>query len=128
MISTEFDWRGEFQIVESLMMCSQDRAVKLDRDEAYTCGKKAVELALAGEHGVMVTIQRKKGKVYKAEYGTIPLGEVANHDKTRSHERPLPDNFISKDGMDVTPACIAYMKPLVGELPETAALTIKRAK
>jgi 6-phosphofructokinase 1 len=51
MIQDTFGWRGEFQITESLQMCSADRAVQQDYEEAYACGKRAVELALAGTGG-----------------------------------------------------------------------------
>ncbi len=124
IISREFGWRGEFQVTESLGMCAADRAVKLDIDEAFGCGKEAVKLAEKGENGVMVTIQRtsKPTEPYRAEFGTIPLAAVAGT------ERPMPDNYISKDGMFVTKAFLNYAQPLVGELPEYANLTIKRAK
>lgn len=124
IISQEFGWRGEFQVTESLQMCAADRAVKLDIDEAYGCGKQAVKLAEKGETGVMVTIQRtsKPNEPYQSEFGTIPLSDVANT------ERPMPDKFITPDGMFVTKAFLSYAEPLIGELPEYANLTIKRAK
>lgn len=124
MISQEFGWRGEFQVTESLQMCAADRAVKLDINDAFGCGKHAVQLAEKGESGVMVTIQRtsKPGEPYKSEFGTIPLSEVANT------ERPMPDKYITKDGMFVTKSFLNYAAPLIGELPEYANLTIKRAK
>ncbi len=124
IISDEFGWRGEFQVTESLQMCASDRAVKLDYDEAYKCGKEAVRLALAGESGVMVAITResKKNEPYKAGLSTVPLKDVANA------ERPMPDKYISKNGMFVTKAFLDYARPLVGELPEFAELTIKKAK
>ena len=58
IISDRFGWRGEFQVTESLQMCAADRAVKLDIDEAYGCGREAVRLAEQGVAGVMVTIER----------------------------------------------------------------------
>ncbi len=124
IISQEFGWRGEFQVTESLQMCAADRTVKLDIDEAYGCGKQAVKLAEKGESGVMVTIQRtsKPNEPYQAEFGTIPLSEVANA------ERPLPDQYITKEGMFVTKSFLNYAAPLIGELPEYAHLSIKRAK
>jgi 6-phosphofructokinase 1 len=124
LLSEHFGWRGEFQVVESLMMAGQDRAVKLDYDEAYQCGKRAVQFATKGESGVMVTIQRanKKGEPYKAKYETAPLAKVANF------EHQMPDKYIAKDGMDVTKAFMHYITPLVGELPELGELTIKKAK
>jgi ATP-dependent phosphofructokinase / diphosphate-dependent phosphofructokinase len=123
IISDEFGWRGEFQVTESLQMCAADRAVKLDIEEAYGSGREAVKLAEKGESGVMVTIKRvsQPKEPYRSEFGTIPLAEVAGT------ERPMPDKYITKDGMFVTKAFLDYAQPLVGELPEYANLTIKRA-
>lgn len=124
IISQRFNWRGEFQVTESLQMCAADRAVKLDVDEAYGCGREAVRLAEKGIAGVMVTIERasKPGEAYRSRFGTIPLSDVANA------ARPMPDKFIRRDGLFVTKAFLDYARPLVGELPTYADLTIKRAK
>lgn len=124
MISDEFGWRGEFQVTESLQMCAADRAVKLDIDEAFGCGKEAVRLAEQGTSGVMVTIERtsKRGEPYSSGFGTVPLSEVANA------ERPMPAKFISKDGLNVTKAFLDYAAPLVGELPDHFDLNLKKAK
>ncbi|MEM9019380.1 MAG: diphosphate--fructose-6-phosphate 1-phosphotransferase [Planctomycetota bacterium] len=123
MLGDTFGWRGEFQVVESLMMAAQDRGVKLDYAEAYRCGKKAVQLATSGRSGVMVTIERanQKGQPYRATYGTAPLAKVANF------EHQMPDRYIARDGMDVTRAFMDYINPLIGELPELGHLTIRRA-
>ncbi len=122
IISNEFGWRGEFQVTESLQMCAADRGVKLDFQEAYRCGQQAVKLALQGENGVMVTLDRVSNDPYRLRFGTALLSEVANH------ERPMPDKFISKNGMGVTAAFKRYISPLVGELPEYASLNTRRAK
>jgi ATP-dependent phosphofructokinase / diphosphate-dependent phosphofructokinase len=124
MISDEFGWRGEFQVTESLQMCAADRAVKLDIDEAFGCGKEAVRLAENGTSGVMVTIDRvsKRGEPYACDFGTIPLGEVANA------ERPMPPKFISKDGLFVTKAFLDYANPLIGELPDFFDLDLNKAQ
>jgi 6-phosphofructokinase 1 len=124
IVSDAFGWRGEFQVTESLQMCAADRAVKLDIDEAYGCGCRAVELAEQGRGGVMVTIERtsKAGQPYKAAFGTIPLEQVANH------ERPMPDAYIRDDGLFVTKRFLDYARPLVGELPHYAALDVRKAK
>ena len=124
MLGNEFGWRGEFQVTESLQMCAADRAVKLDLDEAWGCGKHAVQLAERGLGDVMVAIERraKPGEPYQSGFGTAKLADVANH------ERPMPDKYIRNDGLFVTKAFLDYARPLVGELPEYANLTIKRAK
>ncbi|QDT35483.1 diphosphate--fructose-6-phosphate 1-phosphotransferase [Thalassoglobus polymorphus] len=118
MLSDEFGWRGEFQVTESLQMCASDRTVPLDIKEAYGCGKQAVKLAEQGESGVMVTIVRtsSRNEPYKSGFGTAPLSEVANE------ERPMPANFISKNGMNVTKAFLDYVNPLIGDLPEFVRL------
>ena len=123
LITQEFGWRGEFQVTESLQMCAADRVVPLDIREAYGCGKQAVKLAVQGTSGVMVTITResKPGQPYRAGFGTIPLSEVANH------ERPLPDKYITADGMFVTKAFLDYARPLVGELPRFTNLRMRKA-
>ena len=124
MIGDRFGWRGEFQVTESLMMCADDRAVKLDINEAYGCGRKAVQLAQHGRGDVMVCIKRlsRSGEPYRSGYDTIPLQDVANK------ERPMPDRYISKDGLFVTKAFLEYVRPLVGELPGYADLSTRRAK
>lgn len=124
MISDAFGWRGEFQIAESLPMCAADRGVKLDFKEAFACGKQAVKLALKGQGGVMVTMERvnKASEPYRIGFGTIPLHEVA------VHERPMPDKYLSDDGFDVTKAFLQYVQPLLGELPQYVSLAAKRAK
>jgi len=112
MIKDAFGWRGEFQVTESLQMCAADRAVPQDLDEAYACGKRAVELALSGTSGVMVTIQRESNVPYKYSLSTAPLSEVA------LGEKPMPDEFICGDRIYVTEKALEYLRPLVGELPK----------
>ncbi len=128
MISEAFGWRGEFQILESLQMCAQDRAVAVDRKEAHLCGQKAVAQAMTGKGGVMITLLRKKGAKYAPDFGTISLEEVANIDHGHSREKPVPAEFITADGMDVTPAFMKYISPLVGEMPKHLVLDGKAAK
>jgi ATP-dependent phosphofructokinase / diphosphate-dependent phosphofructokinase len=116
MIADEFGFRGEFQVTESLPMCAADRAVQLDIDEAWQCGRAAVDLAHSGKTGLMVTLQRESNTPYRCTTGTIPLNDVAVHAK------PMPDNFISTDGSFITPAFIDYLRPLLGPLPTYANL------
>ena len=112
MLSDEFGWRGEFQICESLQMCAADRAVQQDIDEAWACGQQAVKLAVAGTSGVMVSLVRESNAPYKYSLETAPLADVANG------EKPMPDEFICNDRLFVTEACLEYLRPLVGELPD----------
>jgi 6-phosphofructokinase 1 len=117
MIHAEFGWRGEFQVCESLQMCAADRVVPGDAQEAYACGRRAVELAVEGRSGVMVSIIRESDNPYRWVLGTAPLAEVALGAK------PMPEDYIDAEGCFVTPACLEYLRPLVGPLPEYVRLT-----
>ncbi|NLF31305.1 MAG: diphosphate--fructose-6-phosphate 1-phosphotransferase [Planctomycetes bacterium] len=116
MIADAFNWRGEFQITESLCMCSIDRATPVDQDEAFLCGRAAVELASAGATGVMVTLVRTSNAPYACTTGTAPLKDVAVRAK------PMPDDYINDAGNYPTAAFLDYVRPLVGELPAYASL------
>ena len=89
MLTNAFGWRGEFQVTESLQMCAADRAVKLDFDEAYRCGREAVRLASGGTSGVMVTIERAKAAKYKAplRHDPAPPGR---------HQRPADGRQVHR--------------------------------
>ncbi len=115
-IAERTGFRGEFQVTESLPMCAADRTSPVDREEAYLCGVRAVERAVGGDSGNMVAIDRVASSPYRVEYGRVPLSKVAERTK------PLPDGFISSDGLDVTDAFLAYLRPLVGPLPTYAEL------
>jgi 6-phosphofructokinase 1 len=102
-------------------MCAADRASPVDLEEAYACGRRAVELAAEGVTGVMVSIVRQSDDPYRWTLGTAPLREVAIQAK------PMPDEYITPQGNFVTPACLDYLRPLVGPLPEYARLAGIRA-
>jgi ATP-dependent phosphofructokinase / diphosphate-dependent phosphofructokinase len=112
MIHAEYGWRGEFQVCESLQMCAADRVSPSDAEEAYACGRRAVELAAEGTSGVMVSIVRQGNDPYRWSLGTAPLAEVALGAK------PMPAAYINAEGNFVTPECLEYFKPLVGPLPK----------
>ncbi len=87
-------------------------ASKTDSDEAYATGVKAVELALAGQTGLMVTLDRAPGEEYKCTLGAAPLGEVANV------EKKVPREWVNAEGNYVTEEFIKYCRPLIeGEVP-----------
>jgi len=116
IINLETKYRGEFQITESLSMCAIDRASKIDLQEAYDCGIKAVQLAEEGISDVMVSINRISSSPYQVELKTVSLEEVALSTK-------LMDNkYINNQGNFTTDEYIKYIKPLIGELPNYSEL------
>jgi len=117
MISAEFGFRGEFQVPESLSMCAADRAVELDVEEAFMCGKEAVKLAASGKTGLMVTLVRAPGRKYACGTGTASLSEVAVKAK------PMPDAFLNADGNFVSAEFLDYVRPLLGPMPRYQRLS-----
>jgi 6-phosphofructokinase 1 len=122
LITTNFkDWRGEFQITESLPMCAADRMTAVDRKEAFELGAAAVKLATKGNTGVMAALKRISNAPYKVELTTAPLSEVAVHAK------PMPDNMFTNNGFMINKKYLDYVKPLVGDMPEYTRIAKKLA-
>jgi ATP-dependent phosphofructokinase / diphosphate-dependent phosphofructokinase len=116
MISSEFGYRGEFQITESLIMSDFVRSVQTDLDEAWMCGSEAVRLAGEGETGNMVSIKRVSDEPYKIVFDKVALSKVAIAAK------PMPREYFNDEENFVSPAFRKYMKPLAGELPDFVEL------
>jgi 6-phosphofructokinase 1 len=84
-----------------------------DLEESYQCGYRAVEAALEGRTGVMVTINRVGDEPYRAYYSLAPLAGIANK------EKPVPPEWIDAANADVTEEFMRYARPLVrGEATE----------
>ena len=93
----------------------------VDAAEARMAGAAAVRHACEGTTDQMVTLVRVSNSPYKCETGLAPLSAVANA------ERPVPKEFITKEGNDVTDAFIDYALPLIGgPLPPYARLRMTR--
>ena len=88
-----------------------------DAREAMAVGAEAVRLALGGASGVMVTIERAPGARYAVTLGSAPLEQIARQ------ERRMPDEFIAPSGIDVTPAFLRYVRPLIGHLADVIDLS-----
>ena len=122
LIHQETNYRGEFQITESLSMCAIDRASKVDLEEAHACGVKAIKLAEEGASGIMVSIHRVSSSPYKIELSTISLDQVTVKVK------PMDDKYINAQGNFVTDEYIKYIKPLVGKIPNYSGLNFIKYK
>ncbi len=91
-------------------------ASAVDAREARQAGVQAVRLALSAEPAGTVVIRRRPGKTYGVRFERMPLAAVAKE------TRHMPDEFISLSGSDVTPAFLAYARPLAGPLPKMGVL------
>lgn len=88
-------------------------ASQTDIDEAFSAGKTAVEAAIAGETGKMVSLMREMidGK-YTCRMELVPLADVANY------EKKVPVEWIVPEGNNVTQDFIDYALPLIQGVPE----------
>lgn len=82
-------------------------ASKTDIMESLMLGQKAFGCAVNGESGRMASIRRISNNPYSVEYVSVPVCEVANHEKT------VPLEWITADGHDVTDDMITYLQPLI---------------
>lgn len=111
-LKARFDKPGTIQRVGGLLVSPVDQA------EAFMVGEMAVQYAVDGVAGKMVTLERVSNSPYRCETGLVDLDKVANA------ERLMPDEFIAASGTDVTPAFIEYARPLIGgDLPAYAYLS-----
>lgn len=87
----------------------------VDAREARGAGRFAVRLAAQGHRSASVAIERVSDRPYRAAFKRLEVSDVA------AKTRHLPPEFIAGTN-DVTPACIKYLAPLVGKLPEVVEL------
>jgi ATP-dependent phosphofructokinase / diphosphate-dependent phosphofructokinase len=114
VIEKEVGIKARFNKLGTNQRCAMHFASLTDVKEAYMCGKKAVENALKGVSGKMVTLVREKGKEYRCTTGLAELSDVANG------EKKVPREYINETGNGVTKAMLNYVRPLVqGQAPIT---------
>src|SRR5438309_6002491 len=94
-------------VADYLQRAARHLASKIDLEQAYAVGKKAVELALGGRNAVMPAIVRTSNKPYRWKIGVAPLDRVANV------EKKMPRAVISADGFGITAQARAYLSQLV---------------
>ncbi|MBQ0724047.1 MAG: 6-phosphofructokinase, partial [Cycloclasticus sp.] len=107
MIKVAHGYKYHWAVADYLQRAARHIASKTDVEQAYAMGKAAVELALAGKTAVMPTIVRTSNQPYQWEIGVGELKDIANV------EQMLPPHYISDDGFGITPACEAYLRPLI---------------
>lgn len=91
--------------------CAGHLLSKTDIDESVSVGCGAVDAAVSGKTGVMMTILRDEGDVYSSHVGCADISTIANE------VRGVPADYINEAGNGVTEKCINYLRPLiVGEV------------
>lgn len=107
LIKHKAGYKCHYAIADYLQRAARHIASAADVDQSYALGKAAVEHAIAGTSGVMLTIVRDSSTPYRWHIGSVPLEQVANV------ERHLPKEFITENGFGITAACREYLQPLI---------------
>lgn len=87
--------------------CSTACLSDTDLSEAISAGEFAVDAALAGETGKMITFVRKQNDPYILEFSTADVNNICNKEQT------VPLEWITEDGSDIGPEFIQYALPLI---------------
>ena len=95
-----------------LQRCAAHCASATDIKEAFNAGEKALNSAINGETGKMVTFIRKEGNVYDIEYGLSPLTVTANA------EKKIPPEWITESGTMLNENFTNYALPLIAGEPD----------
>ena len=91
--------------------CACHIASKTDIDESIGVGRAAVNAAIDGKSGVMMTINRAEDDKYSVYFDAADISKIANGVKQ------VPDEYINSEGNYVTDECVKYLAPLiVGEV------------
>ncbi len=107
MIKQDLGYKYHWAVADYLQRSARHIASKTDAEQAYTVGKAAVKMALAGGNAVMMTIVRTSNKPYRWKIGTANLNKIANV------EKKMPANYLSADGFSITARCREYLTPLM---------------
>ncbi len=107
MVKEELGYKYHWAVADYLQRSARHIASQTDVDQAYALGEAAVEFALRGDNAIMPCIVRGKGKRYSWSIGEANLEDVANR------EKKMPRNYISRDGLGITPEAVSYLAPLI---------------
>ncbi|MHA7853537.1 6-phosphofructokinase [Marinobacter shengliensis] len=107
MVKQALGHKYHWAVADYLQRAARHIASATDVEQAYTVGKAAVEMAIAGKQALMPTIVREQAKPYRWSIGEAHLSEVANQ------EKKMPIHYITDDGFGITQDCRDYLQPLI---------------
>lgn len=101
-------------IPDYLQRAARHVASATDIAQAEAVAAHAVNLAVAGQSGLMVNIVRDANTPYAWHCDAVPLAEIANR------ERSFPLAWIDESNYGVAPEALTYLQPLIqGEPHQT---------
>lgn len=87
--------------------CASHFASRTDLEESVKIGRAAVQYAVTGGSGKMMTFLRKKNNPYEIEIQAADIAGIANIVKK------VPREWINERGNQVTEECLSYIAPLI---------------
>ena len=94
-----------------MQRCSSHIASREDIESSAAIGSAAVETAISGKSGCMMTFIRESDKPYRFRIETADASKAANSEKL------FPREWINEEGNNVLPAALDYFMPLIqGEI------------
>lgn len=97
--------------INLLQRCAGHLLSETDINLSVAIGNTAVNAALDGKSCVMMAYKHKSTSPFETDIIPVPIAGIANA------ENKVPDEYISKDGNDITDKFIEYAKPLIqGEI------------
>ena len=107
LLKKELNLKTHGALLDYCQRSGRHIASRVDVEQAIACGQHAIRLAEQGLNGQMVTLVRESDDPYVWTLGYTDAGNIANH------EKPLPADYLSQDGFDVTEKFIRYARPLI---------------
>ena len=107
LVEREIKVKARFAIPSTIQRTGIHFASLTDSTEAYMVGQRAVQLAVQGVSGKMVSLERVSSDPYRCETGIVDLAKVANG------EKKLPREWIGADGFSLTADFDRYARPLI---------------
>lgn len=107
MVRSQLGCKTRFLELNLMQRCAGHLASRTDLNESRLLGAKAVQCALSGQSGKMVTLNRcNTEKDYHICLGHVDVKLVANKEKT------VPLEWMNSKRNDVTNSMIEYLQPL----------------
>ena len=107
LIHAELGFKHHWAIPDYLQRAAGHLVSATDFEQARAIGQSAVAYALEGRDGMMPAIRRLSDAPYRWDIVPASAADVGNR------ERRVPAHFIREDGLHVTPAALAYLRPLI---------------
>lgn len=108
LVENKFKVRARYDKPGTIQRMSMPYGSSVDQREAYRAGLQAVEWALGGTTGAMISFERKPGRIYGIRYRPVQLEKIPHQ------ERMLPEAFMNREKTGISQAFKDYALPLIG--------------